>query len=67
MKTALIVLSLSLLVACSPEAPRDSVGRKERSLAEVCINGVVYYSHWSPHHTSYAPKFNTDSTVETCE
>jgi len=68
MKTALIVLSLSLLVACSPaDSLRDSAGRKEISPPEVCMNGVVYYSKTGSYHTSYTPKFKPDSTVETCE
>jgi hypothetical protein len=61
MKTAFILLSLTLMVACSPAD--DRAGRIETSLSEVCLNGVVYYFHgWG-----FAPKFKPDSTVETCE
>jgi hypothetical protein len=69
MKTALIVLSLSVLVACSPadDRARDSAGRIEKILPEVCLNGVVYYTNYNGYHTSYTPKFKPDSTVETCE
>jgi hypothetical protein len=65
MKTTVILLSLSLMVACSPadDRARDSAGRIEKILPEVCMNGVVYYAY----HTSYAPKFLPDSTVATCD
>ena len=70
MKTAFILLSLSLLVACSPaeerNMPRDSEGRLELVPAEVCLNGVVYYRFRNAYGPSYAPKLNPDSTVETC-
>jgi len=69
MKTAFIVLLLSLLVACSPEFI-DSEGRKKATLAEVCLNGVVYYYHGHGvdyHGWGFSPKFKPDSTVETCE
>ena len=72
MKTAFILLSLSLMVACSPadDRVRDSAGRIETSLPEVCLNGVVYYYHGHGvdyHGRGFAPKFKPDSTVETCE
>jgi hypothetical protein len=71
MKTAFILLSLSLMVACSPadDRARDSAGRIETSLSEVCLNGVVYYYHGEGVYSAgwgFAPKFNPDSTVETC-
>jgi hypothetical protein len=69
MKTTVILLSLSLMVACSPadDRARDSAGRIEKILPEVCLNGVVYYANYNGYHTSYAPKFLPDSTVATCD
>ena len=71
MKTAFIALSLTLMVACSPadDRVRDSAGRIETSLPEVCLNGVVYYYHGDGAYNGrgFAPKFKPDSTVETCE
>ena len=68
MKTAFIVLSLSLLVACSPadDRARDTSGRLELTPTEACVNGVVYYKSLVHMGYTYAPKFNPDSTVETC-
>ena len=69
MKTTVILLSLSLMVACSPadDRARDSAGRLELTPAEACVNGVVYYISRGTQHTSYAPKFLPDSTVATCD
>jgi major membrane immunogen (membrane-anchored lipoprotein) len=71
MKTAFILLSLTLMVACSPaDDTRPNPHRIEKSLSEVCLNGVVYYYHGHGvdyHGWGFAPKFKPDSTVETCE
>ena len=68
MNKVFLIAILSTLVACSPaDTPRDSTGRVEKSLPEVCLNGVVYYGSRGTYHTSYSPKFKPDSTVETCE
>lgn len=67
---ALILVSLAVLVACSPaeELPRDSEGRIEMSPNELCLNGVVYYGQYLEYqHGFLAPKFKPDSTVETCD
>jgi hypothetical protein len=68
MKTAFILLSLSLMVGCSP-APTatDNAGREKIRLTEICLNGVVYYKSLVHMGYTYAPKFKPDSTVETCE
>ncbi len=66
-----VAICVVVMVACSPadDRARDSAGRIETSLPEVCLNGVVYYYHGDGAYNGwgFAPKFKSDSTVETCE
>lgn len=69
MNKVFAIAVFSMLVACSPaeEMPRDSSGRLELTLVEVCSNGVVYYSVPNANGSrSYTAKFTTNGTVELC-
>jgi hypothetical protein len=66
-----VTICVVVMVGCSPadDRARDSAGRIETSLPEVCLNGVVYYYHGDGAYNGwgFSPKFKPDSTVETCE
>jgi hypothetical protein len=62
MKTLITVVTLALLVACTP-ANDKGIRDVSHRYSEVCLNGVVYYTG----QYRLTPKFKPDSTVETCE
>ena len=73
MKYLMIVAALLMLTGCERETDRQTsawftdYGQRNMDVAgEVCKNGVVYYVTYYDRSVSFAPAFNKDSTVKTC-
>lgn len=73
MKYLMIIAALLMLSGCEQESKQETSARysdkgqaRMDRAGETCKNGVVYYVTYYDRSVSFAPAFNKDSTVRTC-
>lgn len=73
MKYLMIIAALLMLSGCEGESTGETKARwtdkgqyRLDRAGGTCKNGVVYYVTYYDRSVSFAPAFNKDSTVRTC-